>query len=206
MKIFRLLLALLLLSMTTLHAADLDTSPPDEVVKKTVDDVLSALTADKELTKDAKKTENLVNTKILPRFDFERMARVIVGENQWGLATAQEQSDLVNEYRVFLTHIFTKSLAQYSDEKVTFLPLDTANENEAVVKCKVLDPVDGPSIVDIKVTKNTNGWQVYDIDWGGVSLSRTYKSNFKSILQQGGVANLASALRKKNQDNKLAGN
>ncbi|MCE9633525.1 MAG: ABC transporter substrate-binding protein [Methylophilales bacterium] len=206
MKIFRLFLAVLLLSVTVLHAEGLQTSPPDEVVKKTVDDVLSALTADKELTKDAKKTDDLVNTKILPRFDFERMARVIVGENQWSLASAQEQSDLVNEYRTFLTHIFTKSLAQYSDEKVTFLPLDTATENEAIVKCKVIDPTDGPSMVDIKVTKNAAGWQVYDIEWGGVSLSRTYKSNFKSILQQGGVANLASALRKKNQDNKLAGN
>lgn len=206
MKMFRLLLAVLMLSVTTIHAEGMDTSPPDEVVKKTVDEVLSALTADKELAKDAKKTENLVNTKILPRFDFERMARVIVGENQWGLASAQDQSDLVTEYRAFLTHIFTKSLSQYSDEKVTFLPLDTANETEAIVKCKVIDPTDGPSLVDIKVNKTAAGWQVYDIEWGGVSLSRTYKSNFKSILQQGGVANLASALRKKNQENKTAGN
>ncbi|MFM9913528.1 MAG: phospholipid-binding protein MlaC [Methylophilaceae bacterium] len=184
----------------------MDSSPPDEVVKKTVDGVLSTLTADKTLALDVKRREELVNTKILPNFDFSRMARLIVGENQWGLASSQEQSELAEEYRTFLAHIFSKSLSQFSDEKVIFLPLEANDENETIVKCKVVDATEGPSMVEIKVAKTTGNWLVHDIEWGGVSLSRTYKSNFKGILQQGGVANLTSALRKKNQENKAANN
>ena len=204
MKILRLLLAFLLWSAVTVHAEEYDLSQPDGIVKKTVNEVLAILTTDKDLVHDPKKRENLVYTLILPRFDFSTMTKLTVGDAQWGVATPQEQSELTDEYRAFLTNIFSKSLNQYSDEKVSFLSTSLTTENDAVVKYKVIDPTDPPALVDIKMIKAETGWLAYDIVWDGVSLIRTYKSNFKSLLQVGGVPNLTSALRKKNQEIKAA--
>jgi phospholipid transport system substrate-binding protein len=144
--------------------------------------------------------EHLVTTMVLPRFDFVYMTRLTIGDKNWTAATSQDQSALVDEYRTFLAHMFSNSLSQYDNETVSFTSLETSpDESSVVVKSKVIDSGDEPTEMDYKLEKTANGWMVYDIELGGIDLIRTYRSNFKSALRNGGAANLANELHKKNQ-------
>ena len=205
MNILRLLLLVILLSVTTAYAQDAALVPPDAVVKQTITELLTTFNNDKEIVHHREKIEQLVATTILPRFDFEYLTKLTVGEKKWAAATPQDQLALVDEYRTFLAHLFTNSLAQYDNETVLFTSSEISpDETNAVVKSKLNDPVDEPEEMDFKLDKTANGWMVYNIEIGGVDLLRTYKSNFKSILENGGVTNLISELHKKNQEVKSA--
>jgi phospholipid transport system substrate-binding protein len=55
---------------------------PDEVVKKTADDVISAIKSDKDIQAGNKKAiYALVESKILPSFDFNKICRLVMGKN-----------------------------------------------------------------------------------------------------------------------------
>jgi phospholipid transport system substrate-binding protein len=189
-----------MLAITTAYAKDADLTPPDAIVKQTVGKILASLNEDKEIIHDHGKMEYLVATTILPRFDFVYMTQLTIGEKNWTTATPQDQSNLVEEYRAFLAHLFSNSLSQYENETVSFIPLEMSpDKSSVVVKSKVVSPNEEPIEMDFKLDKTTNGWMLYDIEMGGIDLIKTYKSNFKSTLENGGVANLANELHKKNQ-------
>jgi phospholipid transport system substrate-binding protein len=205
MKIIRLLLLVLLLPIAAAYAKDSDLTPPDAIVKQTVGKILASLNEDKEIIHDHGKMEHLVATTILPRFDFVYMTQLTIGEKNWTTATPQDQSNLVDEYRAFLAHLFSNSLSQYENETVSFIPLEMSpDKSSVVVKSKVVSPNEEPTEMDFKLDKTANGWMIYDIEMGGVDLIKTYKSNFKSVLENGGAANLANELHKKNQPVKSA--
>ena len=200
MMIIRSLLIAMLLQVTAAYAQDLQLLSPDEIVKQTVAEVLTTFKEDKEIIHDHVKMEHLVATTVLPRFDFVYMTQLTIGESNWTAASPQDQSALVDEYRTFLAHMFSRSLSQYDNDVVSFAPLETSSgEDRVVVKSKLASPGDDPDEMDFKLEKTANGWMVYDIELGGVDLIKTYKSNFKSALEHGGVANLISELHKKNQ-------
>jgi phospholipid transport system substrate-binding protein len=205
MKIIKLLLLAMLLQATAAFAQDLDSLSPDEIVKQTVAEVLTSFKEDKGILHDHRKMEHLVATTVLPRFDFVYMTQLTIDEKNWTAASPQDQSALVDEYRTFLAHMFSRSLSQYDNEVVTFAPFETSSgEDRVVVKSKLSSPGDDPDEMDFKLEKTANGWMVYDIELGGVDLIKTYKSNFKSAFEHGGVANLISELHKKNQEVKAA--
>jgi phospholipid transport system substrate-binding protein len=205
MKTLRLFLLTMLLSVTVAYAQDADTHEPDAIVKNAVDEVISSLKEDKELIRNRKKMEDFVATKLLYRFDFSYMAQQTIGEKQWESANMQERSDLVDEYRTFMANIFTNALSQYEEQSVTFAPFHILPEaTHATVRSKLNDPTDETLGFDFKLERTSEGWKIYDIELGGIDLIRTYKSNFSSALQNGGVQKLISELHKKNQEVKTA--
>jgi phospholipid transport system substrate-binding protein len=204
MKIASFLPALVLaITATCANAADL--TPPDAVVKQTVDKILATFNEDKDIIHNHEKMENMVATTVLPRFDFAYITQLTIGEKNWSAASPQDQANLVDEYRAFLAQLFSKSLAQYEGETVTYTSSELSSDaNKAIVKSQLISAADEPAEMDFRLNKTTEGWMVYDIDIGGVDLIKTYKSNFKSVLENGGVANLTSELHKKNQQVKSA--
>ena len=205
MKTLIFFLGAALLSASIVNAQDADIREPDVVVKYVVDEVISSLRSDKELIHNHRKLEEFVATKLLHYFDFSYMARQTIGEKHWETANAQEQSDLVEEYQTFMANIFTNALSQYEDQSVTFAPFSMPSDStRAVVKSKLIDPTDETEEFDFRLGRSSEGWKIYDIELGGIDLVRTYKSNFSSTLQHGGIQKLISDLHKKNMEVKTA--
>ena len=100
LRSFFLSLALALgLSSTLAQAADI---PPDVLARTTTQEVLSILKNDKEnLSDNPARVYQLVEAKILPNFDFNRMTQLAVGKH-WPRATAQQKQALVSEFRNLL--------------------------------------------------------------------------------------------------------
>src|SRR5688500_18961698 len=64
----------------------------------------------------------LVDTKILPVFDFAHMTRIAMARN-WRLASAQQQAALTTQFRTLFARSYSSALSSYRDEAIEYKPL-----------------------------------------------------------------------------------
>lgn len=180
----------------SLMAADM---APDVLVKQVSQEVLTILKKDKDIRNgDRKKIFNLVETKVLPHFDFNRMAQLAVGKN-WRTATPEQQKQLVNEFRTLLVRTYSLSLANYKNQTVDYKPLVAQpGDTDVTVKTLIIQPGGEPIPVDYSMQKGANGWKVYDIAIANASLVTTYRGQFNSEIRQSGIDGLIKRLADKN--------
>ncbi|HKX52883.1 MAG TPA: ABC transporter substrate-binding protein [Nitrosospira sp.] len=184
---------------------------PDTLVDNTAQEVLSIVRQDKELRAgNMAKILDLVEAKILPHFNFTRMTRLAMGKN-WNKASAEQQEELVKEFRTLLVRTYSNALSTYSDYQIKVEPLKSkAGDTDTTVKTKVMQDSGQPVDIDYSMEKTGDGWKVYDVTVAGVSLVTNYRSTFNSQVREGGVEKLLKTLADKNRalaanDKKAAG-
>ena len=192
------ILALALLTLSSVAFAN-DFTAPDEMIKQTANEVLEIIKKDKDIQAgDKKKVKDLIETKILPQFDFTRMTRLAVGRF-WSQATPAQQQELTSEFRSLLVRTYSASLNSYKDQKFDFKPLKLTPADTDVVVKTVIQQANGRGVpIDYTVAKSASGWKIYDISVDGVSLVVNYRSSFAQEIQQGGIAQLITTLKNKN--------
>lgn len=173
--------------------------PADALVKDVSQEVLSILKKDKSLQAgDRKKLYDLVETKVLPHFDFDKMTQMAVGK-YWRTATPEQKKQLVDQFRTLLVRTYSVSLANYKNQTIDYKPLSSGQSDDRTVVSTVINQPGGQPIpVDYTLARNGSGWKVYDIAVEGVSLVTTYRGEFSSQVRQGGVDGLIKALADKN--------
>ncbi|MDE2344384.1 MAG: ABC transporter substrate-binding protein [Betaproteobacteria bacterium] len=189
-----------LLLLTALLAQASAVPGPDAVIRKTADEVIAAVKTDKAIQAgDRSSAYKLIDQKVLPHFDFERMTRLAVGRN-WRQAAPEQQKQLVVGFRDLLVRTYASSLSQYKDQVVQIKGTDTQpGDSEAVVHTLIV-PSGGQSIpIDYSMEKANSDWKVYDIRVDGVSLVTNYRSEFTDIVRRGGVDGLIKALEEKSR-------
>jgi phospholipid transport system substrate-binding protein len=197
--VLRSLLGILALLAAIAHAEDFVAPSPDKIVRQVVDQVLSTLRQHREFTQDLRKMDGLVETDVLPHFDFIRMTRLTIGNKYWDEATQEDRQQLVSEYRAFLAHTFSNTIALYTNQTIFITPLHMLRgEKEITVRTTILDPVDEPTQLNYMMEKTESGWMIYDIEIDNISLTRIYRSNFSRELHKGGVHSLLGVLHQKN--------
>jgi phospholipid transport system substrate-binding protein len=178
-----------------------DMAQPDVLIKETVREVLDIVRADKELRAgNQKKMLELVDAKVLPHFNFERMTRLAVGK-AWRTATPEQKQVLVTEFRTLLVRTYTKAFTSYRDQTVEVKPIKIASDaTEVTVKTAIVKPsAQQPILVDYDMEKKPDGWKVYDLTVEGVSLVTSYRGTFADQVQQSGIDGLIKTLVEKNQ-------
>lgn len=172
---------------------------PDELIKKTANEVLTIIKQDKEIQAGShKKIKEVIEVKVLPHFDFTRMTRLAVGRF-WNQATPSQQQSLVSEFKTLLVRTYSTSLITYRDQRIDYKPLKLMPaDTDVVVKTLIIQP-GGQSIpLDYSMIKTPTGWKAYDISVDGVSLVVNYRSSFAQEIQQGGMDQLIKTLQAKN--------
>lgn len=186
------------LSFSTLSVAEIG---PDELVKKTADEVLEIVKNDKEIQAgNQQKIFALAEAKILPNFDFDRVSRLVLGRN-WANATPEQQAEFQKEFRSLLLRTYASALSKYRDQTIQYLPFRSQpGATKASVKTQILQPGGQPIGIDYTLEKGPNGWKVYDIVIESVSLVTSYRSQFNDeIRQSGGMDGLIKKLAEKNK-------
>ena len=173
---------------------------PDVLIKDTVQDVLAIVKQDKDIQAgNQKKILELVDAKVLPHFDFERMTRLAVGKN-WRTATPEQKQTLVTEFRNLLVRTYTKAFTVYRDQIVEVKPFKMPpGATEVTVKTVIIKPGEPNIPVDYDMEKTAAGWKAYDLAVEGVSLVTNYRSTFSDQVQQNGIDGLIKTLVEKNQ-------
>jgi phospholipid transport system substrate-binding protein len=143
----------------------------------------------------------LVESKILPLFDFQRMTSIAVGRD-WRLASLQQQGALVTQFRTLLVRTYSASLAGYRDQEIRYLPLRSASgDTEVLVRSFLRRPGAESLTIDYAMQDSLAGWKVFDITIAGVSLVLNYRETFAAEVRSGGIDGLIKSLSDKNRLN-----
>jgi len=173
---------------------------PDALVKTVTQDVISVIKEDKAIQAgDRRKTIALVEEKVLPHFNFTRMTALAMGAN-WRKATPEQQQALVNEFRTLLVRTYSTALSAYRNQVIEVKPLRAKPDDaDVTVRSEVKQSGTEPVTLDYSMEKTPNGWKVYDVTVGGVSLVTTYRDAFANEVRNVGVDGLIKALADKNR-------
>ena len=184
------------------HAAD---EAPDALIKRLSSDVLDTIKADKSLQSgDVSKIMTLVDSKIMPNVNFERMTASAVGPG-WRRATPEQQQKLQDEFKTLLVRTYSGALAQVtSNETITVQPLRAgATDTDVVVRTQVRGSGD-PIQLDYRLEKTPGqgaGWKIYNLNVMGIWLVETYRSQFAEVINSKGIDGLIAKLAELNQAN-----
>lgn len=178
MKNLLMVVAILLL-FSPPAAAD-ETHQIDNLLKTNLDAVLTVLQK-KDLDQQAKNKE--IVDLVTPMFDFELMARLSLGKKHWS-GLAQDKKERFTE--LFIKRLkasYLKNFTLYTDEKVIYEP-------SFQVKNKIHTPtylVSNEKKISIlyKFYETQDRWKIYDMEIQGVSIIRSYRSQFSSVLENG---------------------
>ena len=177
-----------------------DFPPPDILVKTTSEDVLRAVADDQDLRNGSpSKLVAVIETKIVPHFDMNRMTRLAVGKS-WREATPEQRKTLVTEFQTLLVRSYAAAYSAYRQVKVDVKPLKLAgDEDDVTVKTQIMLPGGAPPVgVDYAMGATPNGWKVYNVVVDGVSLVTTYRNDFTAQIQAGGIDGLIRNLQDRN--------
>jgi phospholipid transport system substrate-binding protein len=202
----RLMLAGLLLAgaaafVRPVHAAD---EAPDALVKRLSTDVLETIKADKSIKAgDVNKIMALVDSKIMPNVNFQRMTASAVGP-AWRQATPEQQQRLQEEFKKLLVRTYAGALDQVSDQSVVVRPFrGSPDDKEVLVRTEVRGSGD-PVQLDYRLEKTpgeAGGWKIYNLNVLGVWLVDTYRSQFAQEINAKGIDGLIAALAERNKRN-----
>jgi phospholipid transport system substrate-binding protein len=173
---------------------------PDALVKRISSEVLETAKSDKDIQAgNQKKVMDLVETKILPYVDFQRMTSLAAGR-YWREATPDQQKQLAAEFRTLLIFTYSGALSQVKDQTVDFKPMRSSpGDTEVEVRSQVNQARGEPIQLNYRVAKTDAGWKIYDINVLGAWLVEAYKGTFASEISKGGIDGLIKTLSEKNK-------
>lgn len=187
--------------MLGLTASANATEAPDALVKRISKEVMDAAKANKEIKKgNQKQIYTLVETKIFPHVDFQRMTSLAAGR-YWRQATPAQKEQLTKEFRDLLVYTYSNAVSKVDNQRLEFKPLRMSpNATDVIVYSRIIQPRGGEPIeLSYRMEKTDNGWKIYDVSVLGAWLVETYKGTFASEISRSGIDGLISVLAQKNK-------
>jgi phospholipid transport system substrate-binding protein len=198
MKLIKQLIAVFSMAIATTTA--MAQEAPDALVKRISAEVIDTAKTDKEIQAgNQKRVMDLVESKILPHVDFQRMTALAAGRH-WRDATPEQQQQLAAEFRTLLVFTYSGALSQIKNETVEFKPLraDPADQ-EVEVRSRVVVARGEPVTLNYRLAKTPQGWKIFDINVLGAWLVETYKGTFATEISKSGIDGLIKALAERNK-------
>ena len=173
---------------------------PDAMIKKVTDDVLNIVRQDKDIQSgNTKKAIELVELKVLPSFNFQRMTALALGRD-WNKATPEQKKRLSDEFKTLLVRTYSNALTGYKDQAIRYKPTKMqSGDTEVLVKTEVVQPGSKPIQLDYSMEKQADGWKVYDVIVAGVSLVTNYRDTFGQEVRANGIDGLVQMIATKNK-------
>lgn len=186
---------LLTLSIGLAHAATV----PQDVVEDTSTRILEALRQNRAaIDRDPNQIYTLVNRIVLPNFDFELMARWVLGR-AWQQATPDQRRQFIEEFQTLLVRTYGKTLLEYADEKIQMSPQNAPpNGDEVTVRTEIRPKTGQPMQINYSMHLSDGAWKVYDVTVDGISLVTSYRSSFASQIRTSGMDGVIADLRQRN--------
>ena len=173
---------------------------PDALIKEVTSDVLDSVKADKSIqTGDVKKVTALVDQKVMPYVDFQRMTASAVGR-YWRQATPDQQKRLADEFKLLLVRTYSGALSQVSQEQTIELkPMRSSPSDEEVVVRTEIRGKGDPIQLDYRLAKAGASWKIYDVNVLGVWLVENYRNSFAQEIGANGIDGLIGKLAERNK-------
>jgi len=176
---------------------------PEDVIQQATAKMQSELRAREDtLASDPAVLRELIDTILVPHFDFRRISRLVLGK-YWRRASSEQRQQFRIEFSELLIRSYTNVLVDNADAKIEFLPpRRAASATDAVVK-SLVPQFGGPSVsVDYMLALHNDVWKVFDVRIDGISLVSNYRSSFTRQLRQDDLDTLIADLAERNANNR----
>jgi len=177
---------------------------PDAMIKRLSNEVLDAIRSDKAIKGgDTQRIVALVDSKIMPNVNFQRMTAAAVGP-AWRQATPEQKKRLQDEFKTLLVRTYAGALAQVDDQTISIKPQRSAPEDTDVVVRSEIRGKGEPIQLEYRLEKTPGqgaGWRIYNLNVLGVWLVETYRSQFAPEINTKGVDGLIATLQERNKAN-----
>lgn len=172
---------------------------PDALIKQVSTEVLESLKADKSIKAgDVQKIIALVDAKVMPHVNFQRMTASAVGR-YWRQATPEQQKRLQDEFKILLVRTYSGALAQVKDQTVQLKPSRPSSDpNEVTVRTEIRGQGD-PIQLDYRLEKSNGDWKIYDVNVLGVWLVENYRNTFAQEIGANGIDGLIAKMAERNK-------
>ena len=143
---------------------------PDALVQRISTEVIDSVKADAAIQAgDVGRIITLVDTKVLPHVNFQRMTSSAVGRF-WRQATPEQKAQLQAEFKTLLVRTYAGALTQVKDQTVQLKPMRaTPADVEVIVRTEVKGRGE-PIQLDYRLEKTGEGWKIYDVNVLGIWL------------------------------------
>ena len=172
---------------------------PDAFILELSSEVLNTVKADKAIQAgDTARVMALVDSKVMPFVNFQRMTASAVGRH-WRTATPEQQKRLQEEFKTLLVRTYSGALAQVKDQSIALKPTrSNPGDNEVVVRTEIKGRGE-PIQLDYRLERSGNGWKVYDFNVLGIWLVEQYRSSFAQEITASGIDGLINKLAERNK-------
>jgi len=187
------------LSLGFVHAAHAaDGSAPDQLIRGLSIEVLESVKSDKDIQAgNVNKIITLVDAKVMPHVNFQRMTASAVGRF-WRQATPEQQAKLQAEFKTLLVRTYAGALTQVKDQQIGMKPLRAQpTDTEVVVKTEIRGKGDAIQL-DYRLEKSGAEWKIYDVNVLGIWLADQYRNSFAQEIGANGIDGLIKSLADKN--------
>ena len=188
-----LTLGICLLSLSGLLWA---TPSPVPMLKKTADNIVDVLDKNKAQLKNKPIVlQQTVRDYLLPHIDVRGMARSVLGRAAWVRASNDEKTRFTKAFTELVVRTYSAPLAEYSDEKIMFLPERVAPSGRFTRVNSVIIRPSGQKIpLSYSLVLKQDTWKIYDFSVEGVSLLQSFKTQFGQILRVSNMDSLINEL------------
>ncbi|MBS0417055.1 MAG: ABC transporter substrate-binding protein [Proteobacteria bacterium] len=170
---------------------------PSDVIQQAAQGALHELAAKRDTyRKNPSDIRSLVDKYLLPHFDTEYAARLVLGQN-WRTATAEQRRRFIEAfYRSLLTH-YSGALIDLTPDQLRIFPTPVEpSASQATVRTEVRHGNADRIAVNYSMHKTLGSWKVYDVSVDGISYVKSYREDFAEQIQQQGLESVIVRLEK----------
>ena len=181
------------------------TESADVFIKRVSTEILDTIKADKSIRNgDIQKISVLVDQRVMPHVNFQRMTASAVGPG-WRQASPEQQKRLQDEFKTLLIRTYSGALSQVNDLTITVKPLRAAPDDKEVIVRTEVRGAGEPVSLEYRVEKAADapaGWRIYNLNVMGIWLVDNYRSQFAQEVNAKGIDGLIASLAERNQANR----
>lgn len=196
--------SLSLLVALPVQAAD---EAPDALINRLTKEALDTLQADKAVQAgDVPRIIELVDEKVMPHLNFQRMTASAVGP-AWRQASPEQRKRLEAEFKTLLVRTYAGAMSQAKNLSFSVKPLRAAADDKEVIVRTLITGRGDPVQLDYRLEKTPGvgaGWKIYNLNVLGVWLVDTYRSQFAQEINAKGLDGLIVTLSERNKSNAAA--
>ena len=181
-------------------ASVVDTSGPTQLIESAANAMLGELDARRaEFRKDPKKLNALVERVLLPHFDVDHAARLVLGKH-WRTATPEQRQRFIDGFYGSLMNNYGDALLEFTGDRIRVLPSTVAPEaTSAVVRTEVKRSNGSRIPVNYSLRKTEAGWKAWDVVIEGISYVKSFREDFGSEIDQKGLEAVIQRLEAQNR-------
>lgn len=172
-------------------------SSPSELVQQTAQGILKDLEANRAAYKqDPSKVATLVDKYLLPHFDSEYAARLVLAQH-WRTATPEQRKRFIEAFYHSLITNYGTYLTDFTADRLKVFPSRVEpGADHATVRTEVKRDNGDRVAVNYSLHKTADGWKAYDVNIEGISYVKSYRDDFGSQIQQQGLDAVIARLEK----------